>query len=357
MASIPRRTRRGFTLIELLVVIAIIAILVALLLPAVQQVREAARKSQCQDHLHNLAIALHSYEGTYMVFPPSHIRARDPVAPNYEWGNGFSWGAMLLPYIEQKPLYDQLNFNVGIFMEPNKTFIQGLSGISVALCPSDSERPPKYGILHNGQPNQMNSLPATSYFGSSGSFWHWGDSTERRLSNGAFVMDPANPVTMASISDGTSNTIGIGEKAYRVWGGGSFLGIQHASQTPGTGTDAVAHPDWILGFGHVAPNFGAKFGHPTAPFNPDTHGFSSPHAGGVQFALMDGKVTLISENIDHILSRVREDHAAVGGGCHWADAENECGGTARYDNKVVLGTLMGVYQRLHSRNDGLPARP
>ncbi|MFV0442268.1 MAG: type II secretion system protein, partial [Planctomycetaceae bacterium] len=95
-----RKGRRGFTLIELLVVIAIIAILVALLLPAVQQVREAARKSQCQDHFHNLVIAMHSYEGTFKGLPLA-------VAAN-NTGHGPSVWVHVLPFIEQKPLYDRI---------------------------------------------------------------------------------------------------------------------------------------------------------------------------------------------------------------------------------------------------------
>ena len=98
---------RGFTRIELLVVIAIIAILVALLLPAVQQVREAARKSQCQDHLHNIAIALHDYESSFKMLPAGSARNNPAGAcgGNSAWG----WAAAILPYNEQKPLYDQLN--------------------------------------------------------------------------------------------------------------------------------------------------------------------------------------------------------------------------------------------------------
>jgi hypothetical protein len=200
----------------------------------------------------------------------------------------------------------------------------------------------------------MPSLPATSYFGAAGAFWHWSSSTDRRVANGIFVFDPATPVTISSIRDGTSNTIAIGEKSYGVWTGGSFLGAQHANKNPGLADDPAAHQDWYLGLGYVAPNAGAKFGHPTTPGNPDNHGFSSPHAGGVQFVFMDGKVNFISENIDHKRS-VQATWASVEGGCYWVDAANECGG-ARYDDKATMSGLMGVYQRLHSRNDGLPVK-
>ena len=110
--------RRGFTLIELLVVIAIIAILVAMLLPAVQQVREAARKSQCQDHMHNIGIAIHNYEASHKMFPPLTI---NPGAFNCNANNVAGGGGdnirnhtaymLLLPFIEQKSIYDQIDFS------------------------------------------------------------------------------------------------------------------------------------------------------------------------------------------------------------------------------------------------------
>ena len=121
----PSRAKRypsyhavGFTLIELLVVIAIIAILVALLLPAVQQAREAARRSSCKNNLKQLGLALHNYHDVHRVFPPAQLRGRNS-STGIEYGNAASWGAMLLPFIEQAPLYDQMNFSIGIFEGTN----------------------------------------------------------------------------------------------------------------------------------------------------------------------------------------------------------------------------------------------
>ena len=347
---------RGFTLIELLVVIAIIAILVALLLPAVQQVREAARKSQCQDHLHNLGIALHSYEGSFKLLPPAQIRGWNGTV---ETGSGFSWGAMILPYIEQKPLYDQLNFATGAFMGTNNTVIAGNGGIDIALCPSDGIRPPRRPAPHaTGTPNYIATVPNTSYFGSVGSFWTWSDSTQHRLSNGIFVIDPAPSVTMASITDGTSNTIAIGERSYDVWTGGSFLGMQNNTQVPYGGTDPASNQDWYLGMGVIALNtaWTVKL---TTPGNPQNSGFHSNHAGGAQFVFMDGKVQFLSENIDHPRSS-QATWASINAGCMWANGECDYSTTSTpmlaYDNKTHLATKMGVYQRLFSRNDGLPVR-
>ena len=125
---------RGFTLIELLVVIAIIAILVALLLPAVQQAREAARRTQCKNNLHQWGLALHNYHDSFLVFPPGSIT-----------GDGSIYGpprmpffAGLLPYVEQAPLYGQLNFNTRTYMFLD-AFNRSVIGVplTVARCPSD----------------------------------------------------------------------------------------------------------------------------------------------------------------------------------------------------------------------------
>src|SRR5213080_4240479 len=111
--------RTGFTLIELLVVIAIIAVLIALLLPAVQQAREAARRSQCKNNLKQLGIALHNYHDTHRTFPPEKVMQQltnsllECEAPTNSWdrvpGN---WEILLLPYLDQGPAYNQINFNV-----------------------------------------------------------------------------------------------------------------------------------------------------------------------------------------------------------------------------------------------------
>src|SRR5580693_8105777 len=117
-----RRPRQAFTLIELLVVIAIIAVLVSMLLPAVQQAREAARRSQCRNNLKQIGLALHNYEGSYRVFPPGYVdfNFNPNNTPDTDLGPGWGWATFLLPYMDQSPLYNQINFNVGVGLCVNK---------------------------------------------------------------------------------------------------------------------------------------------------------------------------------------------------------------------------------------------
>lgn len=142
---LPRFTScrsRGFTLIELLVVIAIIAILIALLLPAVQQAREAARRTQCKNHLKQIGLALHNYESTHNTFPPGCVSiptstwsgvSNDGIQ---ETGPGWGFFAHILPFIDQAPLYNSINFNIAITAASHAT--QRRTIIAPYRCPSDT---------------------------------------------------------------------------------------------------------------------------------------------------------------------------------------------------------------------------
>jgi len=144
MMRSPRdcRADRGFTLIELLVVTAIIAVLVSLLLPAVQQAREAARRSQCKNNLKQIGIALHNYEGACRAFPPGYISgpnipAMGPVDPQFnDAGQGWGWLTQLLPYIDQAPLYNVLNLSLPCYDPANVAATR--TTIKSIRCPSDS---------------------------------------------------------------------------------------------------------------------------------------------------------------------------------------------------------------------------
>ncbi len=162
MARVLRR-KSGFTLIELLVVIAIIAVLIALLLPAVQQAREAARRSQCKNNLKQLGLALHNYHELASMFPPGKINGGETACQSWIRGNGLSWRVMLLPQLDYGPMYNNINFNdwahgycgAKIFTTPRSYVpVQG-SALSVLLCPSDNRptfrnNPPNAGTNYAG---------------------------------------------------------------------------------------------------------------------------------------------------------------------------------------------------------------
>tara|TARA_R110002111_G_scaffold262862_2_gene342007 strand:- start:11922 stop:12947 length:1026 start_codon:yes stop_codon:yes gene_type:complete len=336
-------------LIELLVVIAIIAILIALLLPAVQQAREAARRTQCKNNLKQLGLALHNYHEAFGSFPPAQIRGWNGTN---EVGNGASWGAMILPYMDQGPLYNKLNFNIGIFEGTNKTAILALSGIPAVLCPSDPDRNPTRTVHASDTANYMSSVPSTSYAGGMGGFQN-GESTTAIVSGGFFTYDPARPTKISSFKDGTSNTIAVGERSYQVWTGGSWLGVQHNTFTTSSpGNDTACCYDWFMAAGLYPLTNELETGMASTSWR-----FGSVHAGGAQFLMADGAVRFISENIDHIISqRSASTCSTQGCGCEWS---NDPGGCATgvpsggWNDKTYLAAHWGVYQRLHHRNDGL----
>ena len=290
MVHYPRRIRRtAFTLIELLVVIAIIAILVALLLPAVQQVREAARKSQCQDHLHNIAIALHGYEGTVKTYPINceHRGGYTTAAVLTTWIYG------LLPHIEQKPLYDSMNVSEPYSFAANTAAYE--TPIDLFHCPSD----PTVGTGRlGGIANIGGTRAITCYKAVAGSNWNAGDhvnilSTAGKHANSNNGLDLGNGficrstgktsphTTVAQVTDGTSNTIVVGEVIAGACSHNSWGFFNHNTGTCGIPPNYYM-PEGKYGVGDWGRNYS----------------FASYHPGGLQFALLDGKVTFISENID-----------------------------------------------------------
>ena len=118
-----RTDHKGFTLIELLVVISIIGVLIALLLPAVQAAREAARRAQCVNNLKQIGVALFNYESAIGAFPPGYIDYQNNPnnTPDLDMGPGWGWAAMSLPFLEQQPLYNAINFSLGIITTPQAT--------------------------------------------------------------------------------------------------------------------------------------------------------------------------------------------------------------------------------------------
>jgi prepilin-type N-terminal cleavage/methylation domain-containing protein/prepilin-type processing-associated H-X9-DG protein len=335
--------RRGFTLIELLVVIAIIAILIALLLPAVQQAREAARRSQCRNNLKQIGLALHNYHDTFRGLPQGCAARRlnrnnGRVEGNYEsWG----WSASILPYLDQAPLFERLNVNSRtlheVFLAVGPANIGALNEafppLAAYQCPSDTTGPRlKVGMrrnhFNNGQARLRGWRPPTSnYPGSNGD--PAGDVRAPRQSNhrppkGPFFTNSF--VKFRDILDGASNTIFVGEREERC-GAGTWIGNRNPD---GNG---VHGNDYVLARVRQPINDPLNTGNDNC-----TDGFSSKHEGGAHFLMGDGSVRFLSENIHHDLQGIPERNDQ---GVNWPrDARNP-------------GSV-GIYQRLGMRNDELP---
>lgn len=283
-----KQKKRGFTLIELLVVIAIIAILVALLLPAVQQAREAARRSTCKNNLKQIGIALHNYHDTFRVFPPGCISQEGGARDAHNW----VWTAMILPFIEQGPLFDVLTpgdirATAAIEDPVRRNAMQ--QPIEAMRCPSDigpdvNTDGQRSITESNGTTNH--SIALTNYIASN-------CSAEIRpqldIQDGIFSTN--SKYRMRDIVDGTSNTIGVGERAWEVQGVRLKAGILFMQE----GNSGNQH-DYALAETHGG---GERPINCTNSASQCQRGYSSLHRGGAQFVMMDGAVRFISENVDH----------------------------------------------------------
>ncbi|MGQ0635456.1 MAG: DUF1559 domain-containing protein [Planctomycetaceae bacterium] len=279
----PCRFRRGFTLIELLVVIAVIAVLVSLLLPAVQQVREAARRAACKNNLKQLGLALHNYHDTHRVFPPGYLYRRGPQGENVL---GFGWGAMILPQLEQANLYGQFNFNAPIFdaaNEPART-----RHLPVFLCPSVP--------VSQGKFVEMGPVPENYAMGcyvASFGTPDLDDTQEKR--SGMFSRNSFTRV--ADVSDGLGNTLLAGERVNGPFRRAGSHGVHVTYETTWCG--AVREwTDFTDDHGHMA-----LFQTGNVPNSPqsDDRDVSAPHVGVAHFLIGDGSVRPIGESINFAL--------------------------------------------------------
>src|SRR6516225_9377440 len=231
----PRGPCRAFTLIELLVVIAIIAILIGLLLPAVQKVREAAARMQCSNNLKQLALAAHSYHDAHKTLPPDSFFSYDPTGPNW------SWLANMLPMIEGDNLYRAANIGGSPPNNINQSLPQIVLTVPIFQCPSDADAargPRSYASNFDMLDPKLGPLTyeVASYRGNIGSNWGggppgsklwWGTDPQWCVSDpnnpdpattydgcafgNGVIFETNRPLRFADITDGTSNTIMIGE--------------------------------------------------------------------------------------------------------------------------------------------------
>jgi len=271
-----RARRRAFTLIELLVVIAIIAILIALLLPAVQQAREAARRSQCKNNLKQIGLALHNYHDTHNTLPPGNVKLE-------QFGNAWDpvgWSTMCLPFLDQSPLYNQLAQETSNFTQEYDRSASGNGSTPLAafMCPSD--------IMPAINPNRSDGHMAKSnYLGVIANYFVGDNDYNTASYNGCFGVN--TKLTLSNIKDGTSNTLLVGEKD-----GGTVSGLTPRDAGIWIGSDYVGWHDRMFSFtskSYVINKVGGT--------RPD-RAFGSFHVGGAQFLIADGSVRFISENID-----------------------------------------------------------
>jgi prepilin-type N-terminal cleavage/methylation domain-containing protein/prepilin-type processing-associated H-X9-DG protein len=300
------RQRPAFTLIELLVVIAIISILISLLLPAVQKVREAAARIKCSNNLKQIGLALHNHHDTRDRFPAGYVDGNTNSAstPNNDVGPGWGWGTYLLPYLEQDNIYNQIDLKQGVGIGANVAISQ--MSLTIYQCPSDPLQQP-FPVYDSSFTTPIATVAHSNYVGNNGFEETFPNACGASGSgNGPFFRN--SRTRFADITDGTSNTIFIGERS--------------SNHSPSTWTGAVAGgrcPAWMAttppapyapppGPWYDNADFGQAFvlAHGNAThvpsadfpiFDPDT--FYSMHTGkGANFVFGDGSVHFLTSTMD-----------------------------------------------------------
>jgi prepilin-type N-terminal cleavage/methylation domain-containing protein len=292
------RVRRAFTLIELLVVIAIIAILIALLLPAVQQAREAARRTQCKNNMKQWGLAFHNYHDVHKRFPPYCVAGVGTATQ--EVNRNWCYFSMLLPYIEQAPLYNQMligqsnliprdpaNMTIPNYAtaKPNTPEQRFTTIIPMFLCPSASGQP-----LNKYQNNLATSMYAAN-----------NNVMVQPVQNGnTGIFGGAAATAIGDFSDGTSNTMLIAEKALldspspavgSIWGAGRICGNRL--------TIVAAQCKMNIPFDGTWDSANLCYIENGTPINLVTRAnVISPHEGGAHLTMGDGSVRFVSENVD-----------------------------------------------------------
>ncbi len=318
--------RRAFTLVELLVVIAIIGVLVALLLPAVQAAREAARRSQCSNNLKQLALAMHNYHDTMLVLPAaSYCGGATPPPGVSQYEKGHTWLESLMPFIEQQNWFDQINFKAAINAGGNPAVLNERV-VKSLMCPSD----PDAGLLPNKRetnytpyesanpdsksmgasyipcvgPMQMNSCPrpimadpknpAITNINCKGSQLGRMDDEAYGMFNGG-----RKALNLSACTDGTSNTFLLGE-TLPIYNTLQMYFVSHA-HCGSTNPPINFHKQYTAC--PKAPNarVGSCYSH--------MGGYKSQHPGGAQMAMVDGSVTMVNQTIDYVLYQYLGDRA------------------------------------------------
>jgi prepilin-type N-terminal cleavage/methylation domain-containing protein len=303
-----RHAPRGFTLIELLVVIAIIGILLALLLPAVQAAREAGRRMKCSNNLRQLGLGMHLYHDVHNSFPPGFAA----VTHMGTVGGGWAWGVFLMPFLEQCPLQDRLSparYTLSQVVSDPELLKMLQMDLAIFRCPSSPLQ--KLREFQGG--GQM--VATANYTCCRGFFNYSGTAHLTQENNG--VLYALSRIRFQDITDGTSNTIALGERTVM----------------PAHTYDPSKWPSWCgpggLGIGStVSSCVSVPINHPT-----NIHGYSSHHPTGSLYGFCDGSVHFLPETIDFRTGGVNSSNAGTHG--------QFCQAAARGDMGVYQ--LLGVY--------------
>jgi len=280
--------RKGFTLIELLVVIAIISILVSLLLPAVQQAREAARRTTCKNNLKQIGLALNNYHDAHSILPPGYVTG----APYPATSNGWGWSALILPQLDQAPIYNAVNFALPVEHASNSAAVR--VSLAVYQCPTDQTPGGSFAIT-DSLGNAMMQAGVSSYAGTVGND---ASDADGLTGNGCFYRN--SNTRFSNIIDGTSTTVLVGERA---WGfvNGSWVGAPNGGLVR-----SGAYNPWIFATAN-SPVFVLAHNNWINIFTDSDGGlddFSSLHFGGAHLLFADGSVRFIpSINQDGPLRR------------------------------------------------------
>ncbi len=308
----------GFTLVELLVSIAIIGMLIALLLPAVQAAREAARRTQCVNHLKQLGLALHNFEAARQTFPAGYLsdRVTDPSPDPVTWdaAPGWGWGALLLPYLEQAALQSQASLDQPLWKPQYEQLVK--TTLPVFLCPSATGGNDPFVVVdESGSPltkeGRHIELAHSHYVASHGQESCWGDMSGpagdfdgdvSRLADGPFYRN--SQVKIKNVTDGLSNTVFLGEHTSllsdKTWVGavpGAF--VHPKLDSPDNAPESAA----TLVFAHSGPAAGETdaLGNPIIhpPNFPTLHvcQMQSEHPGGANLMMGDASVQFVADGV------------------------------------------------------------
>jgi len=328
-----KKNSRGFTLIELLVVIAIIAVLIALLLPAVQQAREAARRSQCKNNLKQIGLAFHNYHETVNCFPPAYwarIAENNNVTPSGTDQNAKGVMSQILPYIDQAPLYNQIDQNVPLYAGVTgfdatiqaKNVALARTLISVFMCPSSPANKTDtnylypagaFGTFPNGNAtwegarcDYVVTTGVRGIFGDIAYSNNQGGDRDGVLQVAGVIQTKGGSVgRIRDVIDGTSNTFLLAERT-----GGTTIYFKSKAapsayqvQGPtngGSWSDVILGENWLQGATAAGPALTSGGGGGPCPINCSNvrgDGYHSFHTGGTHVLMADGAVRFVNENI------------------------------------------------------------